>query len=270
MGIEEALRVADTAADRNTPAAEHPSLMNMIDALEVLANDYRIFREKAAGWEKSYRSQTYAHDQMAVKLRKARDDMQKLNERREQARNERDAVQVELGDLLECLRPAVGAAVIAGPVDMGAVRSALGQVFADARLLARIRDEVSGKFVAGSVVTAAEPAKPSPRGYTTRFQDGQVWSAPAGTDPADWYKWTCIGSATDFTVAPARQAFPAGSPEPSSRVKRVARAGGSATFTRVACTVDGQSLWCEDTERDSAPLWLWAHLVRHHGVEEIS
>jgi hypothetical protein len=136
--------------------------------------------------------------------------------------------------------------------------------------LARIRDEVNGKFVAGGAVTAAEPAKPSPGGYATQLRDGQVWSAPVGTDPTDWYKWTCVGSATDFTITPARQAFPAGSPEPSSRVRRVARVGGSATFTRVACTVDGQSLWHEDTESDSAPLWPWSYLVRRHGVEEIS
>jgi hypothetical protein len=53
MDTEEALQVADKAADRNTPAADHPSIVNMVYALEILANGYRVTREKAQAWEAS-------------------------------------------------------------------------------------------------------------------------------------------------------------------------------------------------------------------------
>src|SRR3954465_9014081 len=164
-------------------------MVNMIYALEILANDYRTMQEKAQAWERSYRDRTYAHDQRAQKLRDARDTVHRLNE------------------LVEFMRTALGLDAHALD-DPDRARKILGGVFADARMWARVKDMAGGKFVAGDVVTAdvmnavseAVTAAKDPKGYTTRVTHEGVWWAPAGTDPADRDKWTRLDDATGFTL----------------------------------------------------------------------
>jgi hypothetical protein len=290
MDTEEALQVADKAADRNTPAADHPSIVNMVYALEILANGYRAMQEKAQAWEQSYRSQTYAHDQRARKLRDVRDIVQRLNE------------------LVEFMRTALGLDAHALD-DPNRARRILGGVFADARMWARVKDMAGGKFVAGDVVTAdvmnavSEAVKSSRETDTgtmesltvrldanesVKVNSGGVYVAPVGTDPKDTGKWTFLGTtprggvfvefrkrsvanlAAEVSMPPAVQLFPIGSPEPDKRVTMVEcyRMARPMRFERVAVTLSGDSLWrnMDDSTLD-APLWLWKDVNSESVVE---
>lgn len=303
MNTEEALQVADKAADRNTPAADHPSIVNMVYALEILANGLRHWQEKAEAWEAS-------SNRMARRALDATATRDRAVKALESANEELDRTQGEWSGLMEFIRTALGLSPQSLGVDERALcdktdpRSILGQVFADARLWARVKDMANGKFVAGDVVTADAlnafndtlAATTEPKGYTTRATPEGVWSAPAGTDPKDLSKWTRLGDLADFTLnmefpkltklmaadvgqafrKPTREPvrFEPYAPEPSERVKRVRKtpaivtAGyASSSFTRIGKTVNGLSIWHEDAQPDATVLWGWPDVVRHGAVE---
>lgn len=245
-------------------------MISMIYALEILASGYRTMRDKAEAWKKQTEG--------------TNDECDRLNE-------ELDRTQDEWRDLMEFIRTALGLPPQSLGLDERAMsdktdpRSILGQVFADARLLARIRDEVNGKFVAGSVVTAdamntvaemaAEPAKPwAMPGYTTRIEGGSLWMAPEGTDPADKSKWTHAGWTKNFTLKmdvkpehPAVQHFPVGAPEPDARVQRVKRFKGETVFVRSGRLSSGVSLW-RRASGDSTT-YTWPQIVQWRDVVEV-
>jgi len=230
VNTEEALRVADKVADRELSWADHPSMVNMIYALEILANDYRTMQEKAQAWERSYRDRTYAHDQRARKLRDARDTVQRLNE------------------LVEFMRTALGLDAHALD-DPDRARKILGGVFADARLWARVKNMAGGKFVAGDVVTADVMNAVSEAVKSSRETD--------------------MGTMESLTVKPAAaepRKFAAGSREPG-QVKRVGRVDRpDVTFTRMGLLPNGNGVWRRDGE---AALLEWAHMVKFVPVVEI-
>lgn len=267
MNIEEALQVADKVADRESSWAEHPSMVNMIYALEILAADYRTAQGKAQEWEASSNRMT----RRAMDATTTRD--QAVREGRE-LNTELRRAQGQWSNLTEFIRTALNLDAGVALDDVGDVRKILGREFAASRILARVRDEVNGKFVAGSVVTAdavntaqdaaAEPEVP--KGYTTRVTHEGVWSAPVGTDPADRDKWTRLGDATDFTVnmklpkvtdyMTGCQYFSVGAPEPDARVKRVRRLGSGMELVRAGHLSTGGSLWrCVGDDSDVFHLW---------------
>lgn len=193
MDIAEALQVADKAADRNTPAQEHPSLVHMIYALEILANGHRTYREKAVAWEGT---------------------AERLGRELEDANRELDRTQGAWSDLMEFIRAALNLDVRALD-DPAEVRKILGRAFADARLWARVKDMAAGKFVAGDVVTADAAGRETSVGRkpTTEWgvrldvnesmkinSTGGVYIAPEGTDPKDTHKWTLLGIVGDGIV----------------------------------------------------------------------
>jgi hypothetical protein len=300
MDTEEALQVADKAADRNTPAADHPSIVNMVYALEILADRFRYWQEKAKAWEASSgRMARRAMDATA-----ARD--QAVREGRE-LNAELDRTQGEWADLMEFIRAALNLDVRAldDVADVAEVRKILGRALTDARLLARVRDEVNGRFVAGSVVTADTlntAQSPVPDAGVTesltvrldanesvKVNSGGVYVAPVGTDPKDTGKWTFLGTtprggvfvefrkrsvanlAVEVSMPPAVQLFPVSSPEPDKRVTVVEcyRMARPMRFERVAVTLSGDSLWRNmDDSTSDAPLWLWED-VNSESVREV-
>jgi hypothetical protein len=301
VNTEEALQVADKAADRNTPAADHPSIVNMVYALEILANGLRHWQEKAKAWETSSgRMARRAMDATAARDRAVREGRE-LNA-------ELDRTQGEWSGLMEFIRTALGLSPQSLGVDERALcdktdpRSILGQVFADARLLRRIRDEVNGRVTAGDAVTAdvmniaraaresaaVDDPPPSVAGdaetLTVRLDTdssvkisakGFVYTAPEGTDPRDTSKWSLISTLpnpgwtiveTCKPVAAEPRKFAAGSREPG-QVKRVGRVDRpNVTFTRVGSLPNGNGVWRRDGE---AALLEWAHMVKFVPVVEI-
>lgn len=269
MDLRDALSIADKVSDKELSWAEHPSMINMIYALEVLAADYRTMDRKAEEW------QTRA---------------EAMRETAESANDELDRTQGAWSDLMEFIRSALNLDVRALD-DAGEVRTILGRAFADARLWARVKELAAGNFRAGDVVTAdalnafseavmtadgpmdAAKAWP-PKGYTTRVLNNSVWLAPEGTDPRDHDKWTHIGWANAggfaLNIPPAAQHFPIGSPEPPVRVKRVTRpqhSAAGAMFVRAGALSDGSSLW-RRVAVDNAPFLRWSEVVRHQAAVE--
>jgi hypothetical protein len=295
MDTEEALQVADKAADRSTPAADTPSLVNMIYALEILADGYRVANQKARAWELS---STHAHDQLALKLRQSKDDRQRLDQRLEQINSEIESLNDELdhtqgcwSDLMEFIRTALGLdeRALDDTVD---VRRILGRALADARLFAQVRDLVNGdfraRFAQGDTVTINDFNNPATPGHTTRVADGHVWMAPVGTDPKDQGKWTHVGFAqgamwnatfpkladlldpatADAFASPAVQEFPAGAPDPDARVTRVRRVGGSTEFVRAGRLSTGGSLWT-GVDMPGGVFHPWSAIVKWRPVVEV-
>lgn len=133
MNIEEALQVADKSTDRNTPARDHPSLVKMIYALEILADGHRTYREKATAWEET---------------------AGRLGREVRAANKELDRTQGHWSDLMTFIRAGLGITDDRALDTPAEVRRLLGQAIADARMWARVKDLVAGNFVAGDVVTA--------------------------------------------------------------------------------------------------------------------
>lgn len=220
MDADGALTVADKATDRTLPAAEHPALQDMIYALEILADGHRRGWEQAKAWEASAsRMQQRAMDATVLRDRAVRD--------LESANAELDRTQGHWSDLMEFIRTALGLSPQSLGVDKRALRdktdprSILGQVFADARLLRRVRAEVNGDFVAGGAVTAdaVNTLGPVVETFTVRPDPGQsvkmnrfgLYVAPEGTDPRDTGKWTLIGTVPNpgWTIVESRKKTPA-------------------------------------------------------------
>lgn len=329
MDTNEALAVADKAADRNTPYNEAPSIMNMIYALEILADGYRQYVSISARRnneirdmnEELDRTQTHWSDLMEsvrsalgqpnTKFEDIPQQIRLLVAENKAVTLENDQVREKWGEyeanLIELVRflrdglgwmPAPDVELARGAGDK--LYRALGGVFADARLWARVKELTSGNFRAGDVVTAdalnafSEAVKDGAAAtpHTTRIVNGAVWTAPYGTDPADWDKWTRVGMARDFTIEmtvdrpkldalmgpdtaavfahPAHQHFPIGAPEPPARVNRVTRPQHSpagAVFVRVGVLSDGKSVWRREGD-DSALLLRWPEIVRYQAAVE--
>lgn len=255
--------------------------------------------EKARAWERS-----------STEQRRLEDEATKWQERAEAMRGDVENLTAELdrtqghwSDLMAFIRAQLSVSDDRNLDDVTQVRQLLGAALKDARLLARVRDELNGHFVAGDMVTAEnlnvlkdavkagrktgmEPTQ------TTRVAHGKVWVAPMGTDPDDVDKWTAIGLAKDFTittsfpkvtnlmgpVAPATFASPPvprrfskGADEPELTVTRVRWPDHitAAQFTRAGWLANGQSLWRDDEEGDDGVLWTWFQLVANHPAVEI-
>lgn len=266
MDIEEALQIADRTTNRNLSWAEHPPLMHVVYALEIVAAEYRHSAKQATEWkDKAYRENAAGEESRAA-----------------------------MADWLDFVSGTLGV-----DVEVEDIRAIVGEALADARLFRRVRELVNGKFVAGDALNAFNDtlaATMEPKGYTTRATPEGVWSAPAGTDPKDLSKWTRLGDVADFTLnaefpkltklmaadvgeafrKPGREPvrFEPYAPEPSARVKRVRKtppatiAGlASSSFTRIGKTVNGLSVWHEDAQPDATVLWGWPDVVRHGAVE---
>ena len=282
VDLNEALDIADKVSDRNLSWAEHPSMINMIYAMEILARECHALDNKMEEWQ--------------TRAENMRDDFETAN-------GKLDRVQSQLTGLKEFIRSALNLDAHALD-DLGEARKILGSVFADARLWARVKDMVGGKFVAGDVVTAdavnafSEAVKTSRKtgvnplgsaaddkhwkGFTTRVQHNGVWLAPAGTDPADTDKWTWIGTSAgtpklDILMGrdvmavfngPDRQHFSIGSPEPAARVQKVKRPQGDITFIRFGRLSDGKSLWRRVGD-DSKTYLTWSEVVRYQAAVEV-
>ena len=278
MDTNEALAVADKAADRNTPYSEAPSIMNMIYALEILADGYRQYvsistrrnNEIRDMNEELDRTQTHWSDLMESVRSALGQPNTKFEDIPQQIRllvAENKAVTLEndqmwgkwgeyeanLIELVRFLRdglgwvPAPDAELARGASD-GLYR-AVGQVFADARLWARVKELAAGNFRAGDTVTADA---------LNAFSE----AVKAGRKPG-----ITILSADE---APARQHFSVGAPEPGPRVNRVTRPQHSpagAVFTRVGVLSDGKSVWRREDD-DSALLLRWPEIVRYQAAVE--
>lgn len=232
MDLDGALDVADKVADRELSWAEHPSMINMIYALQILAADYRTMRDKAQAWEKSYQARVLVCDHQAQKLRDVKDALQSLN------------------GLVEFMRSALNLDAHALD-DPDRARKILGRAFADARLWARVKDMAAGKFTAGDVVTAD---------VMNAF--GQAVMTANGLK--------LMGADTSAVfAAPTAQEFPAGSPEPPERVTVVEchTLSTPLRFVRVAQTVNGDSLWRLSDRPSSTELWMWKDITEEPSRE---
>jgi len=238
MDLNGALDIADRVSDRNLSWAEHPSLINMIYAVEVLADAFRDMERKREEWQ--------------TRAENMRDEAEAWKEQAQGADDlnaELDRTQGAWSDLMEFIRSALNLDVRALD-DPAEVRKILGRAFADARLWSRVKDMVGGKFVAGDVVTADAMNAFSQAVMTA---DGRV--------------------KLNFDImaafsGPDRQHFPIGSPEPAARVQKVKRPQGDITFIRFGRLSDGRSLWRRVGD-DSKTYLTWAQVVQFQAAVEV-
>jgi len=231
MDLNEALDVADKVADRELSWAEHPSMINMIYAVEILGREFRTARDQVDTWKERAEANLTDADYMQGKL----DD----------ANAELDRTQGAWSDLMEFIRSALNLDVRALD-DPAEVRKILGRAFADARLWARVKDMVAGKFTAGDTVAAD-------RLNTIMTADGLVK-----------LNFDIQGAFS----GPNREQFPVGAPEPVARVQKVKRPQGDITFIRYGRLSDGKSLWRRVGDNSKTYL-TWSQVVQFHAAVEV-